>query len=444
MNKEKRSANAVPLNPHKKVSTIPHPTGNDKKIVSLPSSPLASLKERTTKKDPQEVFQMLDIIGKGSFGIVCTCKHIKKNKIYAVKLIDLDKSMSEKDLEHEIAELDILKDCTSNYIVKYSGCYMKDTLLLIVMEYCDGGSVSDILNLCNYTFTEEEIAAVCYGLLKGLSYLHGKNVSHRDIKGANVLLHSSGRAKITDFGVSKIQSKNEKMKTIVGSPYWIAPEIITNGGYDKSADIWSLGITLIEMAEGRPPHSDTNPVRVIWMIPFKEPPKLSRPDKWSPEFVDFVSQCLQKDPKARPTTEKLLKHHFVQRVRSKAKKIIKALIAKTHNQLVAAQKQLVQKKNLQENIDMSFKSPVFKVDNDSLSVQLVSDTEYKQLTINTANNNNNNVNQCWGENEDETESESDGVDSGTVVIREESTVIIKDDDTDEDESQRSNTVIYRS
>jgi serine/threonine protein kinase len=381
-------------------------------VTSSPS--LQQIVERTSKKDPEDVFEMKEVIGKGSFGIVCTCRHLRKSKIYAIKFIDLARTKEEKDFEHELQELDILRECESDYIVKYYGSYFKDTTLLIVMEYCSGGSISDMINLCHKSFSEDQIGAVCYNVLKGLSYLHGRNVSHRDIKGANILLSEDGKAKITDFGVSKIQQDSDKMKTLVGSPYWIAPEIIINGGYDKSADIWSLGITLIEMAEGRPPHSDTtNPVRVIWLIPYKDPPRLAEPDKWSPEMSDFVEKCLQKDPTMRSTPQQLLKHPFIKKHKKRAEKVLKRLVKDTRSDLLAAQRRIAMQNKLEDSISSSLgsgKSALIKVDHANLSAQTISREELKDMGVDEDNG-------TFVVKEPEEPDEDEEPDTGTFVMK---------------------------
>jgi len=179
------------------------------------------------------------------------------------------------------------------------------------MEFCSGGSLADVYEYCKSPLNEKQIASVAYCVVKGLEHLHTKNITHRDIKGANILLTQAGVAKLTDFGVSKIQEKGTKMKTVVGSPYWMAPEVISIGTYDNRADIWSLGVTCIEIAEGCPPRGDQHPMRVIRMIPTLPPPTLKEPNKWSKEFKDFLTRCLQTKPQNRASCKELLKHPFL-------------------------------------------------------------------------------------------------------------------------------------
>jgi hypothetical protein len=180
------------------------------------------------------------------------------------------------------------------------------------MEYCGGGSVSDICNILESGLREDQIALVCREALKGLHYLHSVHKIHRDIKGGNILLTDAGDVKLADFGVSaQLFSTFSKRNTFVGTPYWMAPEVIQENTYDGKADIWSLGVTAIEMAEIVPPNSDVHPMRVLFMIPRDPPPRLQDKKAWSLLFHQFLKDCLVKDPNKRPTAEKLLQHKFV-------------------------------------------------------------------------------------------------------------------------------------
>jgi len=258
----------------------------------------------------------LDVIGEGAYGLICTCKNIKQDQIYAIKFLEIE----EEDEENLQKEIDILKESSDcPYIVKYFGCYIKDTTLMIVMEFCDGGSALDIMTSSRKTFTEEQISIIMSQMVQGLTYLHTHRVLHRDLKAGNVLLNLNGKAKLADFGVSaKLVHTLQKKKTIVGSPYWMAPEVISvqkgkDEGYDFKADIWSLAITAIEFAEGKPPLFDIASLRVIFLIPARPPPTLTETTKWSDEFNDFLAICLQKDPTKRPAASTLLGHPFIQR-----------------------------------------------------------------------------------------------------------------------------------
>jgi len=296
------------------------------------------LRTEVVEEDPEEVFEMVDIIGEGAYGLICTCRNIKQNRIYAIKFLEIE----EEDEQHLMNELSILKEaeeCLNT--VKYYGCYIKDSTLMIVMEFCDGGSALDIMNACNKTFEEDQISAICACMVQGLIYLHSHKILHRDLKAGNILLTSEGVAKLADFGVSaKLQFTLEKKDTVVGSPYWMAPEVISvqkdkTEGYDMKADIWSLAITAIELAEGKPPLFEIASLRVIFLIPARDPPKLQHPEKWSKEFNDFLKVCLQKNPHDRPTSKELLNHPFIKRG-LKNQPMLKDLVQDTLPALLAA------------------------------------------------------------------------------------------------------------
>jgi serine/threonine protein kinase len=183
------------------------------------------------------------------------------------------------------------------------------------MEYCGAGSMCDLMAICDITLTEAQIRAVCRCALQGLEYLHRQGTIHRDIKAGNILLTEVGECKLADFGVSaEITTSMPKRSSTIGTPYWMAPEVLQGSQYDWKADIWSLGITAIELAVGEPPLSNYHPMRALFMIPNNDPPTLPNPERWSPEFHDFVRVCLQKDPNKRPEAGALLKNHpFIQR-----------------------------------------------------------------------------------------------------------------------------------
>jgi serine/threonine kinase 3 len=180
------------------------------------------------------------------------------------------------------------------------------------MEYCGGGSVSDIMRLRKQTLKENEIATILKDTLEGLVYLHQRRKIHRDIKAGNILLNSEGHAKLADFGVAgQLTDTMAKRNTVIGTPFWMAPEVIQEIGYDCLADIWSLGITALEMAEGSPPYGNIHPMRAIFMIPSQPPPTFKKPDSWSLHLIDFVSKCLVKNPTRRATAAELLQHEFI-------------------------------------------------------------------------------------------------------------------------------------
>jgi serine/threonine protein kinase len=246
--------------------------------------------------------------------------HKPSTAIVAVKVIPNGNTSSDSDDEKIMCEIDILSRCDSPYIVGYFECFIKPPYLnkpgemWIVMEYCEGGSMTDLIEAnAGFTLPEDCIRAVCASIVLGLEYLHGvANVCHRDVKCGNVLLTDDGHVKLADFGVSaELSNTLNKRKTVVGSPYWMAPEVIRESHYDGRADVWSLGITAIEMAEGAPPHSNFHPLRAIFVIPTKPAPTLADPDNWSPEMFDFIRCCCQKDPSQRYDSALLAAHPFV-------------------------------------------------------------------------------------------------------------------------------------
>jgi len=266
-----------------------------------------------TDEDPEVLFPNVGMLGRGSFGKVYKGQRSDTQEVFAVKVIlQEDENHSLRTMQELKEEIAIMQFCKSEYVSEFIEAYQFNSSLYIVMELFPPGSVYDLANMCEIEFEEGLIRDLCAQTLLGLEFLHSKGIMHRDIKSGNILLTMDGQAKLCDFGVSaRVDEASGTRKTVIGTPYWMAPEIVREVGYDCKVDIWSLGITLIEMAEGDPPFSKINPWRALFIIEMRPSPKFASPRKWSEQMHSFLAACLNKDPELRPTASDLLQHEFI-------------------------------------------------------------------------------------------------------------------------------------
>jgi p21-activated kinase 1 len=268
---------------------------------------IQSLRRICSEGDPREIFRGFTKIGQGASGGVYTGHERGSNRLVAIKQMNLEQQ-PKKDLI--INEILVMKESSHPNIVNYLDSFLTEGELWVVMEFMEGGSLTDVVTF--NIMTEGQIASVCRETLKGLQHLHSKGVIHRDIKSDNILLSNEGNIKLTDFGFcATINEAQNKRTTMVGTPYWMAPEVVTRKEYGRKVDIWSLGIMSIEMIEGEPPYLTESPLRALWLIATNGTPQIKNESELSSVFKDFLYFALKVDPEKRASAHDLLRHEFM-------------------------------------------------------------------------------------------------------------------------------------
>lgn len=271
---------------------------------------MEQLRSVVTPGDPNDLYKKLKRVGQGASGSVYVAISLATNTKIAIKQMDLG-HQPRKDLI--VTEILVMKESQHPNIVNYLDSFLvRNSDLWVIMEYMEGGALTDVID--NNSMTEQQIATVCQETTSGLLHLHSQNILHRDIKSDNILLNTQGQVKISDFGFcAKLTDQRNKRATMVGTPYWMAPEVVKQKEYGAKVDIWSLGIMAIEMIENEPPYLDEEPLKALYLIATNGTPTLKNPEKLSRELKGFLAVCLCVDVRSRATADELMNHDFLKK-----------------------------------------------------------------------------------------------------------------------------------
>jgi len=264
-----------------------------------------TLEDLVNNATARDIYKNLKLIGEGAAGEVFLATDTNTNEQVAIKKM----TISTDTLHLLCTEINIMKESIHPNVVKYFDSFIVDTnYLWVVMELMDGGCLTDVLELYDdMPLTEPQVIYVCLQTLRSLDYIHDGHRIHRDIKSDNLLLNTRGEVKVADFGyAAQLTQDKQKRNTVVGTPYWMAPELIRGHDYGIKVDIWSLGIMVVEMLESQPPYMKFPPLRALFLITTKGIPPLQNPEKWSTSLQHFLNRCLEREVEDRADTKELL------------------------------------------------------------------------------------------------------------------------------------------